>query len=523
MPFSNSDVQKLLWHDLQSEKSKIARILHYIFHDNDVRSIRKKIRWYYVRKGRNLQHILDLCLQYAVIIGPDEDAVTEYLLKRGANPIRVSKAVIKFKRATWQLFHPYSKTEYSDSHDPDDDSDEEHNDRNNDDSMDYYESHDAEEGCVPPLLEKTTALHITALIGKVATTQKLLGATMELLKKKKKNQEHAMNYFKTCISMTRNNPLITAAWMGKIDIVKLFLPYQAHLPGGGWLRTPLHAASARGHLDIVNVLIERESGIHEIENAAGWYGTPLCAACCHGQKDVAELLLKHGAEVNPQSTSALQTPLSNAIMNNQLEITRFLLDNGAVFNPDLLLARIHRVGKSTLDIVLQYATTNQEAKWRYNALCIKCYFGDYKYVSRFLSSGKEMLKLQQLNDTEYEYLGDTGPFVIAIKHRHRKLFDRLRKEKTPSIFRGNVVLTAVELGNDYIIKSVLKDHKKYHLDCDKCKNGASALYAAILCETYGIAIQIREYMHQVDDKNVKAVKDVKQLLLKRLSDQDGLQ
>lgn len=37
-----------------------------------------------------------------------------------------------------------------------------------------------------------------------------------------------MNQFKARLSETHSNPLLTAAWIGKIDLVKVFLPCQAH-------------------------------------------------------------------------------------------------------------------------------------------------------------------------------------------------------------------------------------------------------------------------------------------------------
>lgn len=309
MPISDSEVQKLLWNDFRSENSEKATKLRDIFSNHDLSSIEEVFGQDCEWNGLELKEMLDLGLQCAVIINPDGDTVTDYLLRRGANPIHVSNAVIKLKRATWPLFHPYSDTKYADEHDPDDESEDEQDDRHNGDELDIYESHDAWEGGVPQLLERTTALHIAALIGKAATTQKLLEATMKLLKKSTENQKDAMTDFKTCISVTGNSPLVTAAWMGKIDIVKLFLPYQAHIPGSGWLRTPLHAASARGHLDIVKLLIEGKSGSKKINNAAGWYGTPLCAASCHGQIEVAKFMIKNCASINPRAESELETPL----------------------------------------------------------------------------------------------------------------------------------------------------------------------------------------------------------------------
>jgi ankyrin repeat protein len=90
---------------------------------------------------------------------------------------------------------------------------------------------------------------------------------------------------------------------------------------------PLHAASDRGHIGVVYVLLQ-----HNVDVNAGctshYNWTPLHAASANGHAKVAKLLLERGADINALSTSN-KTPLIFASQNGHLEVVRLLLSNGA--------------------------------------------------------------------------------------------------------------------------------------------------------------------------------------------------
>ena len=92
--------------------------------------------------------------------------------------------------------------------------------------------------------------------------------------------------------------------------------------------TPLHCAAWKGHVNVVEVLLERGAN-HEVENEnTHWGGTPLHAAAHGNQKAVAELLIRHGADVNAVSFNG-RTPLAETAIHNATAVARLLRENGA--------------------------------------------------------------------------------------------------------------------------------------------------------------------------------------------------
>jgi ankyrin repeat protein len=93
------------------------------------------------------------------------------------------------------------------------------------------------------------------------------------------------------------------------------------------LGDPLHMASARGHTEIVYLLLQHNADVNY--RCSGYYGwTPLHFATYLGHAKVVQLLLEHGADVNAQSLSH-STPLYFASTGGHLEVVRLLLGYGA--------------------------------------------------------------------------------------------------------------------------------------------------------------------------------------------------
>lgn len=507
MLICQQDIRELLLDDLKltakTSGNPIIKNLYSLTINGNLEEVKKIIEKY--KDHRSFDKILDLGLQCAVMNGNKggNRAIISYFLEKDADPTRATSTLVNFKRATWPVFHSssrYSDT-YSHKHDESDDIDshyaeEEDIEQNDDDCTTIYGDDQRAQGYVPNLNKKVTALHIAAIIGDADIVGELLCK--------------AGKYFRSRISETESSPLLIAAWLGNLKVVEALLPYEEQFPVQGLLFTPLQAASAQGHRDIVDFLLLQKRDVNE---ASGVYPTALCAASRHGQIEVAKMLIEHGAEVNPQSVRVVETPLSNAILYVQFEAIRFLLQEGAIFNSALLLEDNGSIEEEALDIIMEHALNRQEAKWRYNALCIQCHFGNYDEVCNLK---KEMSKLHQLDESDYKNLGHDGPLVIAIKYGHKEIVKLLLETDTPLFFRGNIVLAALKSGDNDMIRLALADPTKSHLLFDNLEDGVAACNVAIKMYNYSAAGKIWKYMHELDGPSIDVPDDVKQLVQNRL-------
>jgi len=121
-------------------------------------------------------------------------------------------------------------------------------------------------------------------------------------------------------------PLHAASHKGHVEVARVLLDHGADVDAtdmDDW--TPLHLASNYGHLKVVQLLLEREATLNAGTNMDF---TPLYLASDSGHLEVVRLLLEHGADVNCQRI-ADGTPLEAAIDNAYYDIARLLLDHGA--------------------------------------------------------------------------------------------------------------------------------------------------------------------------------------------------
>ncbi|KAK3879252.1 hypothetical protein Pcinc_016163 [Petrolisthes cinctipes] len=87
----------------------------------------------------------------------------------------------------------------------------------------------------------------------------------------------------------------------------------------------LHHACARGHLNIVSLLIERGANVNAEDSNRT---SPLHTACFYGHQRIVQLLLDSGANVNAQDGRG-NTPLYSSIEGSHSVIINLLLDHGA--------------------------------------------------------------------------------------------------------------------------------------------------------------------------------------------------
>ena len=97
------------------------------------------------------------------------------------------------------------------------------------------------------------------------------------------------------------------------------------MSGTADLWAPLHLASANGHLEVAELLLERGAEV-DVQNEN--QETPLHLTSEDGVLEIARMLIKRGSNVNSQDTRGW-TPLHSAARNGHLDVVKLLLDSGA--------------------------------------------------------------------------------------------------------------------------------------------------------------------------------------------------
>ena len=132
-------------------------------------------------------------------------------------------------------------------------------------------------------------------------------------------------------------PLIIAARDGKLDFVKVLLRYEANIEARGMIKidgeviedcTALWIAAAKGHFDVVRLLIEQNA---EVDGKTLTNSTPLRAAAFDGHLDIVRCLVENGADVNAR-TNFNSTPLMLTCHNGHLDVASYLVKHGANIN-----------------------------------------------------------------------------------------------------------------------------------------------------------------------------------------------
>ena len=132
-------------------------------------------------------------------------------------------------------------------------------------------------------------------------------------------------------------PLIIAARDGKLDFVKVLLRYEANIEARGTIKidgeviegcTALWIAAAKGHFDVVRLLIEQNA---EVDGRTSSNSTPLRAAALDGHLDIVRCLVENGADVNAR-TNFNSTPLMLTCYKGHLDVASYLVKHGANIN-----------------------------------------------------------------------------------------------------------------------------------------------------------------------------------------------
>ncbi|TGJ75468.1 hypothetical protein E0Z10_g10990 [Xylaria hypoxylon] len=97
---------------------------------------------------------------------------------------------------------------------------------------------------------------------------------------------------------------------------------------GGFYGTALQAASAEGHKEVVQMLLNKNA---DVDIQGGFYETALQAASVGGHKEVVQMLLNKNAKVDIQG-GFFKTALQAALARGHKEVAQMLLNNNADVN-----------------------------------------------------------------------------------------------------------------------------------------------------------------------------------------------
>ena len=162
------------------------------------------------------------------------------------------------------------------------------------------------------------------------------------------------------------NTLHAASAGGHTEIIQILLEKGTEVNvKDGFYGTALMAASYRGHIEIVQILLEKGA---EVNAESGRYGTALAAASYRGHIEIIQILLEKGAKVNTQTQSGpCGTALAAASLRRHTDIVQILLEKGAEVNTEggrygtALGAALHGGNKEIVQILLEKGAKRAES------------------------------------------------------------------------------------------------------------------------------------------------------------------
>ena len=126
-----------------------------------------------------------------------------------------------------------------------------------------------------------------------------------------------------------DTPIHIASLRGHLPIVEYLIEKQNVSPyiKGSIGQTPLHDACSKGHLPIVQYLIEKKNVNPNVQK--NYEKTSLHDACEKGHLHIVEYLISKGSKIEAKETYYGRTPLHNASYWGHTKVVKYLVSKGA--------------------------------------------------------------------------------------------------------------------------------------------------------------------------------------------------
>ena len=202
-------------------------------------------------------------------------------------------------------------------------------------------------------------------------------------------------------------PVFAAAAAGHLEVVRLLADKGANLDlattrwwkitkqlirarGGGM--TPLFVATANGYLEVVRLLADRGAAL-DLANKNGW--TPISVASHFGHLEIVRFLADKGARLD-SADQAGNTPLHAAAQGGKLEVVRLLVERGAPLDPangkgctPVFVAAEHHHPAVVAELLSRSADPNKKSKKGLTPLHVAHRGHDAELVATLLVHGAD--------------------------------------------------------------------------------------------------------------------------------------
>lgn len=293
--------------------------------------------------------------------------------------------------------------------------------------------------------------------------------------------------------LTDYSPLVVAAWLGHKEIVQILL--QSHSEGKNTEKlsddnvgTVLHAASAQGHMEIVEFL----SKDADINNSEGLYGTALDAAAYWDRSDVVDYLLSLSDAIDRNRLG--EGALTEAARCGSLKTMKLLFEKGISYPDDQapIWAADVRGRREILDFFYERSQDGKSGPIEFfNLLCYASFTGAER-LQTLLDQGNMLAMIEENFHSENSPLrGRAGPLYFAVSGNHIPAAKRILQMSESFLFSGNPLFAAVTRNQGDILNTMLEqrwnlptcsryDRKPHGLNPDAPgENGDTPLHVAV--------------------------------------------